>query len=231
MNDLVLFSTPLCPFAHRVRLVLSHKRLAARVVSLDLHEKPDDFLAISPEGTVPALRHGAHGISDSAVILEYLEERFPDVAMLPSDPLARASAKRWMRIADARLYGHTWRLLHSTDPAVHAAMLGAIEADLIDLESAAFKGKPESAESGPSSDSYWLGAQLTLVDATYYPWFEQFGVLESFFGLLWPKRCERLARWRDAMARHPSVAAIAQSSEFYLRRYGALRDARLQRNG
>jgi glutathione S-transferase len=222
MSRLDLYSTPLCPFAHRVRIVISEKRLPARVVAVDLGDKPADFLAISPEGKVPALKHDAHGLWDSAVIIEYLDETFPAVRMMPSQPLARARARSWMRTADARLYEHTSQMLHSADPAVHARSLVAIEQDLLHLEGHALGASASGGADGP----YWLGAEFTLVDATYYPWFEQFEVLQAFFGLQWPDRCQRLALWRKAVAARPSVRAIAQSTDFYLQRYGALYDER-----
>jgi hypothetical protein len=66
----------------------------------------------------------------------------------------------------------------------------------------------------------------SLADATFHPWFEQLGVLRTFFGLRPPVRCRRFAQWREAVAARPSVVATAQPRDFYLERYGALRDAR-----
>jgi len=222
MKTLDLYSTPLCPFAHRVRIVISEKRLPVRIVTIDPSAKPAEFLRLSPDGKVPLLCHGDRGVWDSAVINEYLEDAFPAVSMLPREALARARARCWIRWADARLYEHTSQLLHSLDPAVHARSLAAIEQDLLHLEGHAF-AEPDP---GPS----WMGTQFTLVDATFHPWFEQFGVLQAFFGLRWPGRCRRLAQWREAAAARPSVAAIAQPEDFYLQRYGALRDARHARS-
>jgi glutathione S-transferase len=221
-NMLSLYSTPLCPFAHRVRIAISEKHLPVRIVTVDPDAKPADFLRLSPDGKVPLLCHGTHGVWDSAVINEYLEDAFPAVAMLPQEALARARARYWIRLADARLYEHTSQLLHSLDPAVHARSLAAISQDLQYLEDHAF--------AAPDAGPYWMGAQFTLVDATFYPWFEQFGVLQTFFGLHLPSRCRRLTQWREAMAVRPSVVAIAQPGDFYLERYGALRDARHARS-
>jgi glutathione S-transferase len=218
---LSLYSTPLCPFAHRVRIAISEKHLPVRIVTLEPDAKPADFLRLSPDGKVPLLRHGSHGVWDSTVINEYLEDAFPAVAMRPQEALARARARAWIRLADARLFEHTSQLLHSLDPIVHSRSLAAIEQDLQYLEDHAFA----EADAGP----YWMGSQFTLVDATFHPWFEQFGVLQTFFGLRWPNRCRRLAQWREAVAARPCVAAIAQPEDFYLERYGALRDARLAR--
>lgn len=219
---LTLYSTPLCPFAHRVRIVISEKRLPAHIATIDPEALPAEFVRLSPDRKVPLLRHGEHAVGDSAVVNEYLEDAFPAVAMLPQEALARAKARFWIKVADARLYEHTSRLLQSVDPAVHARSLVAIEEDLRYLEDRAFT----AAAVGP----YWMGAQFTLVDATFHPWFEQFAVLQAFFGMRWPRHCGRLARWRDAVAARPSVAAVAQSEDFYLERYGAMCNARRARS-
>lgn len=216
---LTLYSTPLCPFAHRVRIVISEKQLPVRVESFDLNAMPAEFVRLSPDGKVPLLSRSGHVVWDSSVINEYLDDAFPEVAMLPREPLARARARCWMRWADARLYERTSQLLHSLDPVVHARSLAAIEQDLRFLESHA-----------PEVDAYWMGEQFTLVDATFHPWFEQFSVLQAFFGLRWPSECRRLARWRERVAVRPSVAATSQSADFYLERYGALRDMRHARS-
>jgi glutathione S-transferase len=218
MTSLDLYSTPLCPYAHRVRIVIAEKHLPVRIVTIDPAAKPAEFLRRSPDGKVPLLAHGERGLSDSAVINEYLDNAFPAVPMLPKEPLARAQARWWIRWADAHLYEHTSQLLHSRDPAAHARWLAAIEQDLQYLEDHAF--------ATPGAGPYWMGTPFTMVDATFHPWFEQFGVLQAFFGMTWPERCRRLAHWRDAVAVRPSVVAAARPDSFYLERYGALRDAR-----
>ena len=75
-----LFSARVCPYAHRTRLVL--------------HEKSVDFtLAISAYGKVPALVQGDVEIYESAIINEYLEEKYPQPRLLPADPHRRALAR------------------------------------------------------------------------------------------------------------------------------------------
>jgi glutathione S-transferase len=78
MSDLELFSMPLCPFAHRVRLVLEEKAIAYRLTEIALSNKPQAFLKVSLCGKVPAPRHGDRHICESAIINEYLDETFSD---------------------------------------------------------------------------------------------------------------------------------------------------------
>lgn len=70
-----------------------------------------------------------------------------------------------------------------------------------------------------SDGNYWLGNSLTLVDLTFYPWFEQFTILEHYRGLSLPKECAYLQKWWDNLSKRDSVKLIANPPEFYRERY------------
>ena len=83
--------------AFRVRIALNLKGIAYKEVFLDLdsgdQHKPD-FLAINPQGAVPALFDGdGPPLTQSLAILDYLEETRPGVPLLPEEPRARARAR------------------------------------------------------------------------------------------------------------------------------------------
>ena len=86
---LKLISHKLCPYVQRAVIALTEKTVPFERVDIDLANKPDWLLKISPLGKTPVLTVGKHAIFESAVILEYLEDTqaFP---LHPSDPLRRA---------------------------------------------------------------------------------------------------------------------------------------------
>lgn len=104
MTDLTLYNAPQSTCSQRVRYALHAKGLAFDEVKLDLFSgdqlKPD-YLALNPNGVVPTLVDGDAVIIDSAVILEYLEDVYPDRApMRPADPVRAAEMRAMMRFID-----------------------------------------------------------------------------------------------------------------------------------
>ena len=93
-NQLVLISHVLCPYVQRVAIVMMEKGIEHQRRDVDLANKPQWFLAISPLGKTPVLDVGGHALFESAVICEYLEETFPNPALLPAAPEERAEVRR-----------------------------------------------------------------------------------------------------------------------------------------
>jgi glutathione S-transferase len=67
--------------------------------------------------------------------------------------------------------------------------------------------------------AYWLGDTLSLVDLTFYPWFERLIALEHYRNFKLPVNCTRLKEWLDVMQHYPSVRATAQPLEVYIQDY------------
>src|SRR5262249_3114256 len=102
MSGLKLISHRLCPYVQRAVIALTEKGVAFERIDIDLADKPDWFLKISPLGKTPVLLVGEHAIFESAVILEYLEETQAN-ALHPADPLVRAEHRAWIEFGSAVL--------------------------------------------------------------------------------------------------------------------------------
>ena len=98
-----LFSFGPCPYAHRTRLVLAEKQISYDLIECDLKNKPKELLERNPYGKVPVLVDGATAVYESAIINEYLEEKYPEVPLLPKDPMQRSRARIWIDYANTRL--------------------------------------------------------------------------------------------------------------------------------
>jgi glutathione S-transferase len=214
MTAIRLFSARACPFAHRSRLVLTHKHTAFELIEIDLKNKPAWFdRKLSGYGKVPALEHGELRIWESAVINEYLDEVFAAPALLPADAGKRAVARIWIDYANTRFAPAFGKLLRT-----HGDEQAAARKELVDsLEYIEQAGFAQHAGGGP----YFFGETLSLVDFAFYPWFERWPGLEHHRGLAIPQAHTRLLRWRDAVQRLDAVREHENPAEFYVQRYAA----------
>lgn len=206
--ELKLYSFRLCPFAHRVRLTLAEKGLGAELIEIDLKNKPADFPSISPSGRVPVLVHDAKRIWESAIIMEYLEEAFPDPPLMPTDAAERADVRLWIEFANAHLFAPTHRLIFERDPEQRRIHAQQLDAAIRHLE-----------REGIGRERYLLGERFTLADIALYPWFEQLATLEHFSGLRRPDGCDGIRAWTAAVAARPAVKRCAQSDDWYAANY------------
>src|SRR3954447_15209415 len=94
-SSLKLVSHKLCPYVQRAVIALTEKGVPFERIDIDLANKPDWFLAISPLGKTPVLQVGDVAIFESAVILEYLEETGPK-PLHPASALSRAEHRGWI---------------------------------------------------------------------------------------------------------------------------------------
>ena len=89
-----LFHVPLSPFCRKVRLSLAEKRIDCELAEERYWEQGADFLRRNPAGKVPVLRIEGLTLSESAAICEYIEERFPEPALMPRSAEARYEVRR-----------------------------------------------------------------------------------------------------------------------------------------
>jgi maleylpyruvate isomerase len=82
--------------AFRVRIALALKGLDWQAVPVNLlnkEHKDDAYTAVNPQGLVPVLHVEQQNINQSMAIIEYLDERYPEVMLLPADALQRAQVR------------------------------------------------------------------------------------------------------------------------------------------
>lgn len=103
MSEIVLHQWEISPFCRKVRKILQYKQLDYTT------QNYNGLLAlkvsrVSKAGKLPVLEHAGEWIQDSSDIAEFLEQRYPHPALLPSDPLQQAQALLWEDWADEALY-------------------------------------------------------------------------------------------------------------------------------
>ena len=188
---LKLISHKLCPYVQRAVIALAEKGVGFERIDIDLANKPDWFLKISPLGKTPVLQVGDTAIFESAVILEYLEETQPK-PLHPGDPLKRAAHRAWIEFGSAIL-NDIAGFYAASDEATFRAKTAQLEQRFARLESRV------------AASPWFDGENFSLVDAVFGPVFRYFDVFDEIadFGILADK--PKLARWRQSLAARPSV--------------------------
>jgi glutathione S-transferase len=151
---ITLYDAPRCPYCARVRIVLAEKGVEVDVVEVDLSDRPAWIYEKNPTGRVPVVEEDeGRPLPESAVIMEFLEERYPDPPLLPSDPAGRGAVR--LRI---------FRDHDLTDPyyAVRRGEDGA--AEQLDAALSRF-------DSLLGEQAYLGGADYGLADIALVPWF------------------------------------------------------------
>lgn len=181
---LTLYDAARCPYCARVRIVLAEKDVPYETVEIDLGDRPRWIYDKNPSGRVPVLEEGGFVLPESRVIVEYLDERFPEPPLLPADPGGRAL----VRLAFERFD-------ELSDP-YYALMRGRegperLQRELARLDAALLE-RP-----------YLAGRSYTLADPGYLPWILR---AEARLGVDM-RPYEAIAAWLERLAERPAVAA------------------------
>lgn len=156
-----LYSMKFCPFAHRVRLILSLKKIPHDIVNINLMNKPEWYFQIHPEGKVPAyVDTDGKVITDSTVIANYLDEKYP------SPPLYKDATKD----RDLELLDHYGKIIslfsnciHDKDNRSLDEIVGEISGFLVEFEE----------ELKKRGTTFFGGDQPGMLDVLMWPWVER----------------------------------------------------------
>jgi glutathione S-transferase len=219
-KPLTLVSHLLCPYVQRAAIALAEKNVPFERVVIDLANKPDWFIAISPLGKVPLLRlqrpDGSEAVLfESNVICEYLEETQPGPRLHPEDPLTRAEHRAWMEFGSAIL-GDLWGYETTRD------------AEVFEQKRLALAAKFERVEAALGAGPYFAGGNFSLVDAVFAPIFRYFEVFEEISNSQIFDALPKVNAWRQALAVRPSVqSAVVPEYPQHLREFLRKHEAHL----
>ena len=105
-----LYNTQQCPYARRTRIVLHEKGIDFDVYEVDLSNKSEEFLSVSPYGKVPVVSIDGISLYESNVVNEYLDEVHEIPRLMPTNPEQRALARSWMAFADDYFFPFIFRI-------------------------------------------------------------------------------------------------------------------------
>ena len=212
--DLTLISHDLCPYVQRAAISLSEKQAPYQRRYVDLRNKPDWFLKLSPLAKTPVLVVDEHAIFESSVILEFLEDTV-EPAMHPTAPLAKAENRSWIEFGSSVL-------------SDIAAFYSAKEADAMDAKKDAITRKFTLLEAKLGSGPWYNGENFSLVDAAFGPVFRYFDVFDTISDFGFFAETPRVSQWRCHLAQRPSIInAVSDDYESKLLDFLVARNSRI----
>lgn len=218
-----IFSNRLCPFAHRAYLALAEKGLledgTVDYIHIDLGaNKPAWYTDVNPSGTVPCVYQGARPVFESSVIVEYLDEEFPDrgTKLFPGDAVVNAKVRVFITEFNNNCIRPFYGLLMNKDPALDEEKKAAAREAIVKLDGFLAKG----SDAGP----YFLGDTFSAADVTAAPFIARFvHTLGYYRGMdLLPKDDPETARVRalvDAVSERPAFKTTFPGAEYIIAVY------------
>ena len=242
----LLYNSPPSTCSQRVRFVLNAKRLPFEEKKLDLlagDQLRPEYLALNPNGVVPTLVHDGAVVTDSSVIIEYLDEVAPQPeCFTPADPVQRARMRALMRFIDempaaavrvptfnlaflprfAAMSDEEFQAFAESKPLRKEFMLAMgrkgfpqkeMDAALARLRRTYERMDAELAQSG---GPWLLGGRLTLADIALMPAIVRMADLgrEADWHDL-----PRVQRWYDAIREHPAFKPTYYAGSFLTERF------------
>lgn len=184
-------------YCAKLRILLRHKGLMFEELPPPGGGGSPEYLAVVPSGNIPALVDGDLVLTDSEAIAEYLEEKHPEPAMLPSTLTGRALSRERSRFADTRLEPALRLTFPHVAPATRDPKAIAAAHDMISKRLTALAQMLERADL--PRDRLWMGDCGTIVTLEWIALFEG-PVIPA---LHWP---EAVTRYRTQMMAHAAVA-------------------------
>ena len=154
---------------------------------MNLKDKPEDLVRQNPYGKVPVLVDGDGVIYESAIVNEYLEEKFPHVRLMPSDPLVRSKARIWIDFMNTRVHPAASDLQHDRN-----------------LEKAGEKMQQhlQTLDKEIAGKDYLVG-EYSLADITFIPFYTR----RERYKVVIDDNYPNLKRWGESLIARPQVAA------------------------
>ena len=206
---MLLYSAPLSLFARKVEIALGEKGLAYDRVLVPFTQtkgyspKHPAVLAANPKAQVPVLVDGDLTLYDSTVILEYLEDAYPEPALYPRDPTERARCRLLELEADEVLLAPVRALMFRTEPPGPDAsrrQQQEIEAG----KAEALIGANHQMLDNKLAGRDFLRGMFTVADIA------TFMIVHYALRLGDPNlpRASNLGRWYERLAKRPACAAV-----------------------
>jgi glutathione S-transferase len=152
---------------------------------VNLKDKPKDLLELNPYAKVPVLVDGEGVIYESAILNEYLDEKYPTTRLMPDDRLLRAKARIWIDFFNSRVHPAAHDIAHDKEP---------------DKAKQRMHEHLQTLEREMAGKRYIVG-DYSLADITFIPFY----VRRQRYGVTIDDNFPNLKRWGEELVARPAV--------------------------
>lgn len=199
-----IFGFPVSPFVRKIIVIAAEKGIETEIVPSNPMQPDEAFLAVSPYRKIPAIEDAGFTLADSSAIAHYMEAKYPNPALLPADPQARAMAVWFDEVADTILMGAASPMIFNRfvrpkifgqegDEAAASAAEEALVGRLGYLEDQVGDG--------------WLNGNYSIGDIAVASCFKTFSYADWSLD---PATYPKLAAWYDRVCQRPAWQAVAE---------------------
>ena len=193
-----LFDLPLSPYAQKVKLALLEKNIPFDVHGVNLLQPDDAFLSVSPRRQAPVLVCDGMAVFDSTIILEFIEDSWPERPLLPQDAALRANARMVEDVCDTTYDAINWSVM------VAAERAESVSAQTINRKAASHVDEINSwLESQLDSDGWFGGLDALWTDICVYPFVNAAASQGNK-----PKPGSKLEAWLHRMRGRASISRV-----------------------
>ncbi len=201
LRGMKLYAIAGCPYAWRARIALQEKGLPFELVFYDRKNRPSELDAVSRDAASPTLFDGDDAVHESLVVLEYLEDRYPAVPLMPAEPAGRARTRIAIRKIDQTLMAAQGGLVRELFLKPEG------ERDAAAIEAARVKWREQLGKWNEALEGreYVTGDRFTLADVVL---FTPIPTARRISGEEVPAELSHLRGWLDRMEGRPSMKLI-----------------------
>ena len=207
MSKPVIYHIPVCPFSQRVEILLALKGLRQEVDFhvVDITVPRPAWLLEKTRGTsaLPVLETvDGRIIKESMVILQYLEDVFPEPPVAQRDPYRRAVENMLVRL-EGDFGNQGYRFVMNQDPAQRASLYDGMLEQYRKLNDFLYLHSP---------DGTWLFEDFGWAETVFTSFFMRFWFLDYYedFALPEGETYARVRRWREACLQHPAAQQVTK---------------------
>lgn len=199
-----------CPFAQRVQIALELKQIPYEYIDVDPYNKSKDWLDKNPQGLVPTICHNNQYIYESTVILEYLDDAFPDneYKLFPKSAYQRALHRIWIDHINKKVIKPFYQILQFQDDR---------KEERYKASNNYFFQISKVIEKMDKNGPYFIGDKLSAIDLVLLPWATRTFLLEHYRGIKYEQFFEskeilnRYNKWYNACKTLDVVKATQKS--------------------